>query len=726
MDQQENVGTEAGKKPLPVCEDQVLGNLAVKKRFVTEKQIAEALLLQKQEKDLGNCLSLESILVSHGFITEKQLGVLCKTRDFLSNRQADVLFGKAVVKCGFAGQEHVDEALRQQSEIFRSSQSFKSIGAILVERGILSAKRRDALLSKLEGIRKKTQESGLTTRGGPKETGTPVELSGETVRQDIPDEELEANGKVIFEDACFKIIVSNDQLRAYIQVKGESPAGMTVKDLEALIQSKGIKYGLRDEAMLSGFLKYRGLKNKLHLLAEGLPPRPGRDGEIRFFFNTEPPKMEIVEEGGKANFKNREEFPFVRKGDLIGEKTPRIKEENGIDVYGRVIREKEAQNANFALGSGVELSEDALRVYAKVDGRPELSVYGRISVLPELNIQGDVSFETGNIAFDGIVNVKGVVQDGFQVRAGSLTAREIAKADIEVEGDVIVHGGILGAGIRSKGSVSALHVYAAEIDSLGDVTVDRGIVDSKISTSGKVVVSRAKILSSRITAKKGIEAGQIGSDRSKPCLLTVGVESDIILKELERMKDLLSEHKAKWAECKSFIDGLEESWVGVERRIGELVQLQDRSEREKGVIREELEELKKLDDSAQAAQAQMALEEIDAEIDRVAADIEKLFEQSDGYREKIALLQNALDQVEKEVGGVENEIDKINEWMENNTGFPVVQVSRMLSAGTVIKGPNASTICKSNVQGVIVKEVKTFDPITEKPTGFGITMYNMK
>ena len=281
-----------------------------------------------------------------------------------------------------------------------------------------------------------------------------------------------------------------------------------------------------------------------------------------------------------------------------------------------------------------------------------------------------MSFETGNIAFDGIVNVKGVVQDGFQVRAGSLTAREIAKADIEVEGDVIVHGGILGAGIRSKGSVSALHVYAAEIDSLGDVTVDRGIVDSKISTSGKVVVSRAKILSSRITAKKGIEAGQIGYDRSKPCLLTVGVESDIILKELERMKDLLSEHKAKWAECKSFIDGLEESRVGVERRIGELVQLQDRSEREKGVIREELEELKKLDDSAQAAQAQMALEEIDAEIDRVAADIEKLFEQSDGYREKIALLQNALDQVEKEVGGVENEIDKINEWISRCPGIP--------------------------------------------------------
>jgi hypothetical protein len=27
---------------------------------------------------------------------------------------------------------------------------------------------------------------------------------------------------------------------------------------------------------------------------------------------------------------------------------------------------------------------------------------------------------------------------------------------------------------------------------------------------------------------------------------------------------------------------------------------------------------------------------------------------------------------------------------------------------------------------VIVKEVKTFDPITEKPTGFGITMYDMK
>ena len=54
---------------------------------------------------------------------------------------------------------------------------------------------------------------------------------------------------------------------------------------------------------------------------------------------------------------------------------------------------------------------------------------------------------------------------------------------------------------------------------LGDVIIEKEIVDSDIECSGKCVVANGKLISSRITAKMGVQAKNIGTDMSEPNLI---------------------------------------------------------------------------------------------------------------------------------------------------------------------------------------------------------------
>ena len=176
-----------------------------------------------------------------------------------------------------------------------------------------------------------------------------------------------------------------------------------------------------------------------------------------------------------------------------------------------------------------------MKLYANVDGRPELRADGKVYVFTDLEIRGDVDLKTGHVDFQGNILVSGTVQSGFRVKGGSLTANEILKAEVEVTGDLVVFGGIIGATVRSGGNVRARYIHDAHVEALGDVVVEKEIMDSRIETSGACSASNGHIRSCHIQAKKGIEAGEMGSEASKQCVLVVGT-NDRARNEIERLK----------------------------------------------------------------------------------------------------------------------------------------------------------------------------------------------
>ncbi len=713
--------------------DDALAKLALKSRFVTEEQVSQAVSRQRREREKGRNLPLGQVLLEESMITPKQLNTLQDAVRFMDTRQADAVFGKALIKLGLADHDRVEEAFQAQKAIFRTEKKIVTIGDIFVRKGVISAAQRDAIAGKLRAGRKREHPEHGQAQGGTGENeaaGPPVEhpVGAEQPVYVCPPPEdgrdEQDTGKSIFEDAAVDLTVSSDNLRAYLRIKSKLPEGTSADTIKDLLQSKGIRYGLVDDTILGGILKFEGLINKPNLVAEGKPPVCGKDAEVRYFFETEPPRLKLVDDNAKVDFRDRGRVPETKAGTLLVEKTSRIKESGGIDVYGRPIPVAETRDVKLLLGSGVTLSEDGLKVYAGVDGRPDLSPYGKISVFPELNISGDIDFETGNIEFDGCVNVSGTVQDGFKVRAGSLTAKEIARADIDVAGDVTVYGGILGATIKSGRNVGALHVYSSRIEALGDVTVDRGVVDSRIVTSGKFTARGGKVQTCQVAAKMGIEAAQIGSERSKPCALVVGLD-DTAHKEVARLKDSLAVTKAEKKKLERDIEELREASVALELRIGELVQLQDRSAREKRAIEEEMAELNGVADAAQMEQVRQAMEELDASIASAEQELTRLFDEQDGIKEQVAAGRDKVDEVTKRIEELDSELEGVIEWIQKNPPERRIEIHGTIFAGTTIRGTFSSMMCKMNYKGVVISEGMAYDPLTQKELGYRFKVKEM-
>ncbi len=398
--------------------------------------------------------------------------------------------------------------------------------------------------------------------------------------------------------------------------------------------------------------------------------------------------------------------------------------ESGLDVYGEAIPVQKPKDAKLLFGKGVQISADGLKVTSKIDGRPVLSFVGKLSVEPELSIEGDVSFETGNITFAGRVTIAGIIQDGFSVKAGSITVREIGKATIEATGDVTVYGGILGATIRAQGNVKAVHIHTSRVTATGDIIVDKGIVDSKIVASGRCVVTRGKILTSHVTAKRGIEAAEIGSDRAAPCTLFVGIDPAAQW-ELEKLKDKISQarkDKRQWIEA---IQNLQEQMAKLEIKIGENAQVQDRSVVEQRMLKAQMEEASQKGDAELIAQLEAQKTELNSRAKAAEVELEKLFDQQDIIRDKISAHQKEIQDADELIGHTNQEVEALTDWMITNQGSPTVKVQRTAYSGTTIRGPSSTLVLKSDCRSAMIKEIKALDRDGEAGAVYRMTIQSL-
>ena len=260
------------------------------------------------------------------------------------------------------------------------------------------------------------------------------------------------------------------------------------------------------------------------VIAKGTDPVPDTPPEVKYHFDTDPLKVGTLTEDGLMDWKERGNLPQVKEGDLLAEKIPGLPGKEGMDVYGKKIPIPKARDKKFKCGKGARKSEDGMQVYATLTGFAKLSFNGEISVMPTLHIQGDVSLETGHVTFDGHIEVAGTIEKGYRVKGGSLQANDIHDAQIDIEGDISVTNGILGATIRCGGSIKAGHINNADIILAGNIAVEKEVIESKIEANGRCLVNDGIIIGSTISAKMGISVMDIGTEASKSSDLIVGID----------------------------------------------------------------------------------------------------------------------------------------------------------------------------------------------------------
>lgn len=356
------------------------------------------------------------------------------------------------------------------------------------------------------------------------------------------------DGKQIPEKEFGLVSIDKKGYLAKIRLYPPSDKGarLSTSELKNLIEQNGVKYGIIEKNIEIA------LKARLYcmdiLVAKAKLPVNGSDAEIVYSFNAEKTLKPTMSEDGSVDFHKLDMIESVKEGQLLATLIPIDYGEPGKDVYGNMIRPKKVRNKRLRHGKNIHLSDDKLQMYSDVSGNVTL-VNDMVFVTDTYTIEGDVGPSTGDIDYDGAVEVKGNVITGYTVKAtGDITVNGAVEGAMLIsEGKIVLKRGMQGMGkgvMEAKGDVISNFIESATVKSGGAIYTD-AIMHSNISANGDVIVNgkRGLIAGGSVKTTTKIETKVAGSTMGTQTELEVGFDTTLgekyrnIEKHIDQMTD---------------------------------------------------------------------------------------------------------------------------------------------------------------------------------------------
>ena len=309
------------------------------------------------------------------------------------------------------------------------------------------------------------------------------------------------NRPVYPEREAYRLTISEDKMRAtaFFYAPSEGAELMTAQELINDLAFRQITTGVRKDIIEAFFLKREYCKEIL--LAEGTPVREGYDAKVELFFEQNLRAKPQLNEDGSVDYHHLNLINHVAAGDKLAELHPEDPGDPGENIFGEIIKPHAVKGAYIPMGRNTTLSEDKLLLMAACNGHVVIRE-SKITVSNVLTVD-NVDVSTGNIEYDGSVEVKGIVSSGFSVTAsGNIEVKGIVEgAQLTAEGDVVLEHGINGMGkgeIKAKGNVVTKFIENATVTAGGSVTSE-SIMHSTVFSGTEINVSgrRAQGLHSR-------------------------------------------------------------------------------------------------------------------------------------------------------------------------------------------------------------------------------------
>ncbi|MBZ4668099.1 MAG: uncharacterized protein PWP07_2156 [Epulopiscium sp.] len=365
-----------------------------------------------------------------------------------------------------------------------------------------------------------------------------------------------------------EVEISSDHLKGYITlyVKESELVGAGLKqiisEISEALQKKGIVYGIKQDVLIMD------LKPKVKILiAEGKLPVNGENSKIRMYEIKEP-KPEITEDG-TVNHYELNLINKVNKGDWLGERIDATPGEPGKSILGEIIPAKPGKQFPLLYDKqSVEEVYDPEKGITTLIAKKTGAVFYRqdvIYVYDCLEIEGNVSFDTGNINFDGFVNIRGSIDDNFSVEAKNdiqvLGAMGVGSVDkiYSRDGCIYIRGGIAGKNKARLYCKQDLYTkFASECTIECEETVHIGFYAINCNIKAKQVIfesAHSRIIGGNIDAEIKVIAHEVGNLAETPTNITVQgfnrkelkEKFDAINKSIEEINEQLVEFKHKIA-----------------------------------------------------------------------------------------------------------------------------------------------------------------------------------
>jgi uncharacterized protein (DUF342 family) len=340
------------------------------------------------------------------------------------------------------------------------------------------------------------------------------EASGEYVK--VADFEHKA-----YNDSVVYVEISDDEMTALVRTTppGEGGCDVSYETYMNTLKQNRVVHGIK-EAFLQHFVD-QPIYNEKIIIAEGSNPVDGKNAYMQYNFETDLTKVRLKEgSDGKIDFKELNIIQNVVENQPLAVKIPPEKGTAGWTVTGKMLDARDGVDISMPVGSNVHVSEDGSTILASINGQVIVS-NGLVNIEPVYTVDGGVNLKSGNIEFLGTVMVNGDVEDGFFIKAaGNIEVNgSVGKADLDAEGDIIIHQGINGKGegrIHTAKSVWARFIQNSNIQSGDMVVASDGIINSNIIANNRIICQgkRASIMGGKLRAGEEINAKTLGNPTS--------------------------------------------------------------------------------------------------------------------------------------------------------------------------------------------------------------------
>lgn len=726
----------------------LIGLLAVKNHLITKEELQEG--LSQCGKDSPPDAALKAYLLSNELISSKNMARLEKAAKTLDIRQKEFKFGALAVRKGFINKSVLTLALEEQEADIKNARKVRMLGDMLIEAGMLTPKQCEYILKLQKRARLEPGKPALekpaakappvleadegSVRESELETGIPEAPAqkGETQPNKIPDAHKttgagSAGPKIIsllepeVIDGGIKLEIAQDFMTAFITKTDHFDSTISTVQVKESLIDKGIVMGIVDDKKIDGFINSSGFKTQSFLVAKGISPVQGKDAELEFFFNTDYLKAGDLTEDGTIDFKDRGKVPHVEEGTVLAEKIPMVESRKGHSIYGDEIETIPGTDIALKLGKGAKISADGCKVLAAVKGFPKYALSGHIFVHQEYVTEGDVDFETGHIKYDGNVIINGRIKSGFNVKGNDVSAVELDNGEIDAEGNVQIAGGINEGVIYSRGNIYAKFIHKSQITCMGDVIVEKEIVDSDVECSGACRVETGKLISSRIAAKMGVHAKDIGTEMASPNQIRVAHDA-FLEKELEKNKTQVDGFKEKIGICQKQQEKFEQENLDLQKQITDLAHVQDRSQLEEKEISSKITSIQ------EAGGSPLEIDELNSRMDQLKVQAKAAEQNLDACFEKTEEIENRVEGQTRKIAVLNTQIDDLLEEKKNllamaaeNPGKAEVIVAGAVLPETIIRGMH----CEKRISE-LTRHVRFFESLCKSEDGKNLNIYEIQ
>lgn len=319
----------------------------------------------------------------------------------------------------------------------------------------------------------------------------------------------------------YEIIVSNDHMKAYYLLNMNEKdfnekQELVIKGLSDALKEKDVNTGIIDDALKLDNIRL----NKKTLIAEGINPEKGENAKLVYYKIA--PKKPTLDLKNNANHYEMNLINNVVKGEWLGEKVSAKKGKDGKNVYGEILPGSlgEDRHLKFDHKSVECIMKDNIHTLVANKNGAVLKKGGKITVDNLLIISGDVDYDTGNIDFDGNVEIRGTVKDQFSVKAtkdisiDSKIGVGAAKRIESVDGDVYIKGGLNGKGITEiiANNIYLKFVKEGILKAKKDIHIGIYAIDTIIKSENVFLSEKkGKIIGGQLKAKYRVESHAIGN-----------------------------------------------------------------------------------------------------------------------------------------------------------------------------------------------------------------------